>query len=107
MELRSTVQRRNLVLVFFSFDNEMLSCMTTMSIDNHPLTQRRLQFIGKSVNKLTFNSVNIIQSSNNYNIVSSFICCNQNIVQMKILDTSFKMTKRSFRFRGKRCVLRE
>ena len=27
--------------------------MTTMPIDNHPLTQRRLQLIGISVNKLT------------------------------------------------------
>ena len=46
--------------------------MTTMPIDNHPLTQGRLQFIGIGVNKLTFKSTNIIQSSNNYNIVSSF-----------------------------------
>ena len=38
-------------------------------------------------------AINIIQSSNNYNIVSRFICWNQNIVHMKILDTSFKMTK--------------
>ena len=30
----------------------------------------------------------MIQSSNNYNIVSSFICWNQNIVPMKILATS-------------------
>ena len=37
--------------------------MTTMLIDNHPLTQRRLQFIGISANKLTFKSINIIQSS--------------------------------------------
>ena len=73
--------------------------MTTMPIDNHPLTQRRLQFIGISVKKL-LKSINIIQSSNNYNIVSSFICWNQNIVHMKILDTSFKMTERRFRFRG-------
>ena len=69
--------------------------MTTMPIDNHPLTQRRLQFIGIRVNKLTLKSIDIIQSSNNY----SFICWNQNIVHMKILDTSFKMTKRKFRFR--------
>ena len=27
--------------------------MTTMPIDNHPVTQRRLQFIGIDVNKLT------------------------------------------------------
>ena len=74
--------------------------MTTMPIDNHPLTQRRLQFIDISVNKLTLKSINIIQSSNNYNIVSSFIGWNQNIVNMKILDTSFNMTKRRFRFRG-------
>ena len=72
----------------------MYGCMTTMHIDNHPLTQRRLQFIGISVNKLTLKSINIIQTSNNYNIVSSFICWNQNIVHMKILDTSFKMPKR-------------
>ena len=78
--------------------------MRTMPTNNHPLTQRRLQFIGTSVNKLTLKSINIIQSSNNYNIVSSFICWNQNIVNMKILDTSFKMTKGRFRFWGKRCV---
>ena len=81
--------------------------MTTMPIDNHPLTQRRLQFIGISVNKLTLKSINIIQSSNNYNIVSSFIYWNQNIVHMKILDTSFKMTKRRFRFRGLKDVFYE
>ena len=73
--------------------------MTTMPIENHPLAQRRLQFIGISVNKRTLKSISIIQSSNNYNIVSSFICMNQNIVQMKILDTSFKTTE-IFRFRG-------
>ena len=74
--------------------------MTTMPIDNHHLTQRRLQFIGTSVNKLTFKSINIITSSSNYNIVSSFTCWNQDIVHMQILDTSFKMTKRRFRLRG-------
>ena len=69
-----------------------------MPIENHPLTQRRLQFIGISVNKLRLKSINIIKSSNNYKIISSFICWNQNIVHMKILDTSFKLTKRRFRF---------
>ena len=67
--------------------------MITMPIDDHPLTQRSLQFIGIGVNKLTLKSINIIQSSNNYNIVSSIICWNQNINHIKILDTSFKMTK--------------
>ena len=75
--------------------------MTTMPINNHPLTLRRLQFIGISVNKLTLKSINIIQSSNNYNIVSSFICWNRNIVNMKILDTSFKMTKEDLGLGGK------
>ena len=79
--------------------------MTNMPVNNHPLTQRRLQFIGISVNKLTLKNIDIIQSSNNYNIVSSFICWNQNIVHMKILDTSFKMMKRRFMSRGRRCVL--
>ena len=74
--------------------------MTTMPIDNHTRTPRRLQSKGVSANKLTLNSINIIQLSNNYNIVSSFICRNKNIVNMKILDTSFKMTKRRFKFRG-------
>ena len=73
--------------------------MTTMPIDNQPLTQRRLQFIGVSINKLTLKSINIIRSSNNYNIVSNFICWNQNIVHMKIPDTSFKMTKRRLRLK--------
>ena len=44
--------------------------MTTMSTDNHPLTQR-LQFIGIGVNKLTLQNINIIQSSNNYNIINT------------------------------------
>ena len=35
--------------------------MTTMPIDNHPLTQRWLQFIGISVNKLTLKSI-IVES---------------------------------------------
>ena len=73
--------------------------MTTIPY-NHPLIQRRLQFIGINVNKLTLKSINIIQLSNNYNIVSSFICWNQNIVHMKIVDTLFKMKKRRFRFKG-------
>ena len=73
--------------------------MTTMPIDNHHLTQRRLPFMGNGVNKLTLKSVNIVQSSNNYNIVISFICWNQSIGHMKILDTSFKMTKRIFMLR--------
>ena len=47
----------------------MYDCMTTMPIDNYPLTQRSLQFIGIGVNELTFKSINTIQSSNNYNIV--------------------------------------
>ena len=81
--------------------------MTTMPIDNQPLAQRRLQFIGIGVNKLTFKSINIIHSSNNCNIVSSFICWNQNIDHMKILDTSFKVTKRKNRVRGKKCALGE
>ena len=51
MKFRLQVQHRNFVLVFFSFD----TCMTTMPIDNHPLTQRRLQFIGIGVNKLNNN----------------------------------------------------
>ena len=67
--------------------------MTTMPIDNYPLTQRRQQFIGINVNKLTLKIISIIQSSNNYNIVSSFICWNQNIFHMEILDTSIKMKK--------------
>ena len=75
--------------------------MTTMPIDNHPLTQKKLQFIVRVVNKLALKSINIIQLSNIYNIVSSFIGWNQNIVHMKILDTSFKMRKRIFRSRDK------
>ena len=71
------------------------------------ITDRRLQFIGISINKLTLKSINIIQASNIYNIVSSFICWNQNIVHMKILNTSFKMTKKDSGLWGKRCVLQE
>ena len=81
--------------------------MTTLPINNQTLTQRRLQFIVICVNKLKLKSIDIIQSSNNYNNVSSFIFWNQNIVHMKILDTAFKMTKRKFRYRGlKMCITR-
>ena len=59
--------------------------MTTMPIDNRPLSQRRLQFIGIGVNKLMLKSIDIIQSSNSYNIDSSFICWNQNVVHMNSL----------------------
>ena len=45
--------------------------MTTKLIDNHPLTQRKLQFISISVNKLTLNSINIMQSSNNFNVLAA------------------------------------
>ena len=68
--------------------------MTTMLINNHHLTQRRLKFIGIGVNKLKLMGIAIIQSSYNFDIVSSFIFWNQNIIHMKILDTSFKMTKK-------------
>ena len=81
--------------------------MTIVPIDNHPRTPRKLQFIGIGVSKLTLKSINIIQSSNNYSIVSSFIYRNQNIVHMKILYTSVKMTKSRLRFRGlKMCITR-
>ena len=39
----------------------------------------------------------IIQLSNNFNFVKSFVCWKQNKVDMKILDTLFKMKKRRFR----------
>ena len=81
--------------------------MTTMYIDNHTLSQRNLQFIGIGANKLTFKSINIIQSPNNYNIICGFICWNQNIVHMKILNISFKMTKENLCFGGNRCVLQQ
>ena len=34
--------------------------MTTMPIDNHPLTQSRLEFVGIGVNKFTLKSINIM-----------------------------------------------
>ena len=77
--------------------------MTTMPIDDRPLTQ----FIGIGVNKLTLKSINIIPSSNNYNIVCSFNCWNQNIVHIKMLVTSFEMRKRRFRFWGVKDVYYE
>ena len=38
--------------------------MTTMPINKHPLTQRRLQFKGIGVKKLTLKSINIVQVCN-------------------------------------------
>ena len=46
--------------------------MTTMPIDNHPLTPRRLQFIGIGVNKLTFKSINIIRAYFESNLSSYY-----------------------------------
>ena len=51
--------------------------MITMPIDNNALTQKSLQFICISANKLTFKSINIIQLSNNYKSVCGFICQKQ------------------------------
>ena len=80
--------------------------MTTMTIADLPLTQERLQFIGIGVNKLTLKSIyNIIQSSDTYNIVSSFICWNQNIVHIYI--PRFRCGKEDLGLGGKRCILRE
>ena len=72
--------------------------MTTIPIDNNLLTQGSLKFIGINANKLTFLSINIIHSSNKYSIVYGFICRNQNMLHMKILDTFLRVTKRRFRF---------
>ena len=81
--------------------------MATMPINNHLLTYRRLQVIGTSVNKLTLKSINLIQSSNNYNIVSSFICWNQNIVHMKSGIPRLRSQKLDLGLGGKKCVLQE
>ena len=40
--------------------------------------------------------------SNNNNIVSCFICRNQDKLPMKFLDTLFQMSKREFRFSGEK-----
>ena len=48
-------------------------------------------------NTLTFKRINIIQSSNKYSIVYSFICWSQNELYMKFLDTLLKITKRRVR----------
>ena len=103
MAFRQPLQRRNLSLVFFRFDTKMQGCMPTMPIDNSLLSQRSLQFIGISVHKVTFKSIklNIIQSSNNYNMVCLFNCWNKNILYMKILDISHKTIKRDLGFGGK------
>ena len=78
----------------------MHGCMTTMPIDNHPLTKRRLQLIGISVNKLTLKSINTKQSSNNYSIFSSIICRNQSKVSSKNCDKwddfNFEIVNSSF-----------
>ena len=53
--------------------------MTTMPIGNHPLTQRRMQFIRISVNKLTLSSdliTLIICESISCDILSEIVCCN-------------------------------
>ena len=80
-----------------------------MPIDNSPLTQGSLQFIGISANKLMFKGINIIQSTKNYNIVCDFICWNQNVLNMKIMDTSLKMPKEDLHvgIGGKWLVLRD
>ena len=72
------MQRRNFVLIFFSFDTEIKGCMTTMYIDNHPLTQRRLQFIGICVNK------------SNLSIILAALFCNFDNLSILAVDVDPK-----------------
>ena len=67
--------------------------MTTMPIDNHPLTHRSLQFMGIAVNKLTFKVINIIKSSKSTTLLVALSAGTKNLVHLKILDTSVKMMK--------------
>ena len=75
-----------------------------MSIDNYLLIPGSLQFIGICANTFTFRIINMIQTSNNYNIVSALFAGTENIICMKILNTTLKGKKRRFRFRSKRFV---
>ena len=61
--------------------------MTDMVINYKPLFSQRLKFIGLSTTKLLLKGVNIVESSNNDNIVSDLVCRNQNILLMKFLNT--------------------
>ena len=56
----------------------MQRCMTTIPVDNSFFIQRSLQFIGFRFNKLTFKSINIMQTSNNYNIA-----CRYNFIKVE------------------------
>ena len=54
--------------------------MTIMPIDNYTLTQRRMQFIGNSVNKLTLKSNNIIYCQTTTTLLTALklkIFCNK------------------------------
>ena len=61
--------------------------MTDMVINYRPLFSQRLQFIGLSTTKLLLKSVNIVEPSNNDNIVSGLVCRSQHILLMKFLNT--------------------
>ena len=72
--------------------------MIKMVINNRLLI-RRSAFVYLSTTKFLYKGINVMKMSNNNNIVSSFICRNQDVLPMKFL---FQMPKREFRFSGER-----
>ena len=64
-----------------------------MGINNRPLVSRN-PFKCFSTTKFLYKSIDIIKSSHNNNIISSFISWSQNILPMKFLDTLFQVSKR-------------
>ena len=55
-------------------------------------------FISLSATQFLLLSINVVQPSNNNNVVCSFICWNQDVLPMKFLDTRFQITIINLRF---------
>ena len=76
---------------FFSY--LFSSNIDRMGINNRSLVSRN-PFIRFGTTKFLYKSTDIIKSSHNNNVISSFISWSLNILPMKFLDTLFQISKR-------------
>ena len=83
-------------LTFFLFFNT--HCKLSSTIDRIVINKRSLvsrnPFICFGTTKFLYWGIDIMKSSHNNNIISSFISWSQNILPLKFLDTMFQISKR-------------
>ena len=77
---------RKSLLVFINTYSKPGGIMENMVIDDKLLFFGSL-FISLSATKILLQSVNVVQPSNNSNVVCSFICWNQDVLPVKFLGS--------------------